>query len=478
MALEGHGAQLRIKFGRTNELSQDVTVFWSPRRLGLPSDLALDLTNGFGLVAHQGGKEFEVWELGTTAPVQRGSVGSTAQFTGVDVNSTAGLAYVAGRGTTVNQDPPFLIIDYKTDPDNPTVEGVVGWTSGELEDAFSVVADPDRNRAYVSNAAGLTSVDVSASTAPAIAGVLSGNHRRTNQIALDSTSALVYTGRNTAGLLAADVSSTGAPTSAGETTDNTITDVDSVVSASSRNLVFLTCDSSNFGQGRVVSVDVSQSTGMTVQDFLDIGSEANKSSLDNSRDIYYVTESSNLLSVDVATSTNLQEFDNLPTSEAPSTQFSDAVPTTDVSRLAVSLTDSTGGRGLGYYSSTFFTYKTVGELTDLQGPSEKLEMVQITHHESSGKAEYIPGAYDGGKVNATVNLDPNDETHIGSSGIRGLLRSATPSTFRIKWPSTGTDVDDFGALVTAWQPDATHDEVLSGTLTLKLDGQPSASTST
>lgn len=127
-------------------------------------------------------------------------------------------------------------------------------------------------------------------------------------------------------------------------------------------------------------------------------------------------------------------------------------------------------------SSTSISYTKVADLEDLSGPSESNNFTEITNHDSSA-VERLATLEDPGTLDATISFQPNENTHNNSSsGLRGLLRAQTKRAFRVKYPTTGSDVDEFQGWVSEFNPSAPTADTLSADVTIQVAG-PITSTS-
>lgn len=129
-------------------------------------------------------------------------------------------------------------------------------------------------------------------------------------------------------------------------------------------------------------------------------------------------------------------------------------------------------------SGTSKSFTKVADVEDITGPSESNNFVEVTNHDSSA-VERLPTLNDPGTVDVTVSFQPDEPTHnAGSSGLRGLLRNQSERTFRLVWPTTGTDIDEFNAWVSDFEPTAPTNDVLRADLSLQVSGSVSRLTST
>lgn len=130
-------------------------------------------------------------------------------------------------------------------------------------------------------------------------------------------------------------------------------------------------------------------------------------------------------------------------------------------------------------SSTGISYTKVADVEDITGPSESQNLIEVTNHDSSA-IERIAVLNDPGTLDATISFQPDEVTHnaSGSSGLRSLLRDQTERAFRIDYPTTGTNIDEFPAFVESFEPTAPTNDVLRADVSFQLTGSITRSTTT
>lgn len=128
-------------------------------------------------------------------------------------------------------------------------------------------------------------------------------------------------------------------------------------------------------------------------------------------------------------------------------------------------------------TSTSVTYTKVADVEDLNGPGESQNFTEITNHDSSA-VERLATLNDPGTLDLTISFQPNEVTHAGgSSGLRGLLREQTKRGFRVKYPTTGSDVDEFDGWVSEFNPSAPTADALTADVTIQISGAISSTSS-
>lgn len=124
-------------------------------------------------------------------------------------------------------------------------------------------------------------------------------------------------------------------------------------------------------------------------------------------------------------------------------------------------------------------FEDIADVEDITGPSESNNFVEVTNHDSSA-VERLPTLNDPGTLDVTISFQPDEPDHnaSGSSGIRQLLRDQTKRGWRIQWPTTGNDQDEFDAWVSDFEPTAPTNDVLRADLSLQISGTINRTTST
>lgn len=124
---------------------------------------------------------------------------------------------------------------------------------------------------------------------------------------------------------------------------------------------------------------------------------------------------------------------------------------------------------------TIFTWDSVdiAELTNISGPGESMDTIEVTHHESSDAyKEYIAGLLDGGDISIEGNLIVTDST--GQVAMHTDFQAREAKDWIIKFPSWSAGTPQFSGsgLVTAFNFTFPHDDKIGFTATIKVTGKP------
>lgn len=116
-------------------------------------------------------------------------------------------------------------------------------------------------------------------------------------------------------------------------------------------------------------------------------------------------------------------------------------------------------------------FTTIGEVTNIKGPSEKAPQIDATSFDSTGM-EFIGGLADGGEVTFDVNFVGSDAQQ---QGLRTDLRAGTLRNFKIiinDHISSPTTIS-LSAIVTA-APEISGgvNQVIKGSVSIKVSGLP------
>lgn len=119
-------------------------------------------------------------------------------------------------------------------------------------------------------------------------------------------------------------------------------------------------------------------------------------------------------------------------------------------------------------------FTTVPGCQRLSGPDVKVELNDVTSHDSTGGfREFLPGLKDGDNVTAEMLWVPSNTVH---KGIRVDAYAATLRNWQLVFPDTADDQVDYAGYVTGFPPVANVGEPMRNTLTVKVTGQPTWST--
>ena len=123
-------------------------------------------------------------------------------------------------------------------------------------------------------------------------------------------------------------------------------------------------------------------------------------------------------------------------------------------------------------------YTTVPEVTKLQGPSVKFDILDVTSHSTIATGnfrEYIPGLADGDNIAFDINWKPSNTVH---KSLRTQSYARTNRNFQTIFPdpnatSVGSDSTVVcSTYITQIQPKADIGAVLTASGTLKITGAP------
>lgn len=110
-------------------------------------------------------------------------------------------------------------------------------------------------------------------------------------------------------------------------------------------------------------------------------------------------------------------------------------------------------------------YTAVAELTNIDVLDVSVDDLETTSHDSPGGwKEFIGGLKDGGALSMELNFDPDQHASV-------LALAGDTHDMRILFPN-GDDQVDFSGYVNAFTAGAPHDDKLTGSITVKVSGQP------
>ncbi|NWN89183.1 MAG: outer capsid protein Hoc [Micrococcaceae bacterium] len=112
------------------------------------------------------------------------------------------------------------------------------------------------------------------------------------------------------------------------------------------------------------------------------------------------------------------------------------------------------------------TFTPIANITSLTPPGISRETLDVTAHDSpNGYMEFLGGLKDPGEVSFDVNYDPSEHDMLV-----GDFEEDLPINYEVAFPD-GT-VWAFGAILTAFEPDAPYDDKLTASMTLKVTSKP------
>lgn len=133
------------------------------------------------------------------------------------------------------------------------------------------------------------------------------------------------------------------------------------------------------------------------------------------------------------------------------------------------MSDAILGYGITYAISTTTggsTYTALGEVTDIELPSDEVDEVDVTHYGSPDRTrEYIAGLIATGEAGFTINWIPGNATDLV---LRDLRISGETRNHRVTFPNAVYVT--FPAFIKGYAPSAPIDDKLSAQFTVKKAG--------
>ena len=140
------------------------------------------------------------------------------------------------------------------------------------------------------------------------------------------------------------------------------------------------------------------------------------------------------------------------------------------------MSDATSGFGALFQiaDSGGSVYTTVAEVVTIGGPNLSLDMIEVTHHESSGQyKEFVAGLLDAGEITLGLNHLPANATQSNAAdGLVKLLDSRVKRNMKIIFPDSGTTTWTLAGFITALNPSDPVDGKAELSVTVKLTGKP------
>ena len=120
------------------------------------------------------------------------------------------------------------------------------------------------------------------------------------------------------------------------------------------------------------------------------------------------------------------------------------------------------------------TFNAIGQVFSLSGPTLSADVVDVSAHDSVGfYREFVNSFRDGGEVTIGLRWDPNLASHSElGDGLLNLFERDVLNDYQITWPNPASDVWEFSAWVTGYEPTADFDAALEATVTFKLTTKP------
>ena len=116
---------------------------------------------------------------------------------------------------------------------------------------------------------------------------------------------------------------------------------------------------------------------------------------------------------------------------------------------------------------------TIAEVTDISGPSIKLDTQDVTTYVSPGAfREKLATLLDAGDVKFTISFLPTDATHNYTAGLLHNMVTKALITYSLVFPNTGATTWTFTAYVAGFDLKTPVDNRIQADITLTITGMP------
>lgn len=112
-------------------------------------------------------------------------------------------------------------------------------------------------------------------------------------------------------------------------------------------------------------------------------------------------------------------------------------------------------------------FNAIGEVTGFSGPDGTAAEIPVSNL-SSSRVEVIMGLADEGRLTLNINFDPANAN--GQGRCRTLRSTRKAGTFKILFNDIGSTVWTFDAFVLGFPIEGAVDQVVSGTIQLRITG--------
>lgn len=120
-------------------------------------------------------------------------------------------------------------------------------------------------------------------------------------------------------------------------------------------------------------------------------------------------------------------------------------------------------------------FTTIAEIRSISGPSFQADVLDATvHNTATPWREFISGLLDGGEIQMELNFIPTGATHTAaaSGGLLYAFRNREQANYQLVFPDSGNTTWTIPALVTGFEMSADPAEILSASVTFKVNGAP------
>jgi predicted secreted protein len=113
-------------------------------------------------------------------------------------------------------------------------------------------------------------------------------------------------------------------------------------------------------------------------------------------------------------------------------------------------------------------YTAIANPTSITPPGLDRDTYDTTTHGTPNRYRtFIGGLVDGGETSADINYEPAEHDSLMDD-----FEDAQPRSWQIVFPDDLGTTWTFDAILTGFEPDAPHDDLLTATITLKVSGKP------
>jgi len=143
-------------------------------------------------------------------------------------------------------------------------------------------------------------------------------------------------------------------------------------------------------------------------------------------------------------------------------------------------TKSTGRAGIGTQlqvgdGASPEVFATIANVTQISAGGVTVNMIDATHLDSPDfYAEFIPGLKTADEWTATLQYDPSNATHNGSTGLRKQMEDRTAAVYRINTSAIGMSESIYAECYVSQLGNAefSPEGIITQSLTLKPTGKP------
>ena len=117
-------------------------------------------------------------------------------------------------------------------------------------------------------------------------------------------------------------------------------------------------------------------------------------------------------------------------------------------------------------------FSDVAQIVSLNPPQYTADAIDATHsHSPNAHREFIAGLIDAGEVSGEIHFVPTTSAPFVGSDMLTDMKARVLRSYRIVFPGEEVQVT-FGAIVTAFQPQAPFDGKMTASYSMKISGEP------